>query len=754
MSTAYIFPGQGSQKKGMGKDLFDKYDDLISKSDKILNYSIKELCLHDPDEQLVLTQYAQVAIYFVNTMYYHEMVRNNKKPDFVVGHSLGEFNALQVAGVFDFETGLRLVQKRGQIMSQAHDGAMAAIMGPDCESIVNKIIQDLKLEKIDIANYNSPSQLVIAGLKKDIIQTKSFFESAGLKYLPLNVSGAFHSRQMNNSSAEFGDFLNSCVFNSIEIPIISNFTARPYKVNEIKSNLTAHLINPVRWTESIKYLMNNGCNKFIEIGDSTILTGLITRIKKESEPLMVNNNRDRQIENENLKSQNYKIKATSLGSITYKESLSLKYAYSAGSMYKGVSSSKMVIALAKVGVMSYFGTGGLSLKRIEEEISNIQDQLDGKFSFGMNLIYDMYEPGKEINLVDLYLKKGIKNIEASAYMQISLPLVKFRIKGLKKGENGEIISTHRIQAKISRPEIAQLFLSPPPQKMIEQLLQNNEISEEQAEMAPNMPLATDLCVESDSGGHTDRGIMTVLLPTICRLRDDMMHKYKFKEYINVGAAGGIGTPESAAAVFVMGADFIQTGSINQCTVEAGISDSVKNILEGINVQDTDYAPAGDMFELGAKVQVLKKGVLFSARANKLYELYRQYQSINEIDKKQLNQLEQTYFKRSIDEVYQFCKDYYPEKEILKAEKNPKIKMALIFRWYFNYCNNAALQGDEEDKVNYQVHCGSALGAFNQWIKGTNLEKWQNRYVGKIAIKLMEETAEYFNNNLLPIFNQN
>lgn len=128
--------------------------------------------------------------------------------------------------------------------------------------------------------------------------------------------------------------------------------------------------------------------------------------------------------------------------------------------------------------------------------------------------------------------------------------------------------------------------------------------------------------------------------------------------------------------------------------------------------------------------------------------------MDEIDEKQLNQLEKTYFKRSIDEIYQSCKAYYPEKEILKAEKNPKYKMALIFRWYFGYCNNAALQGDEENKVNYQIHCGSALGAFNQWVKGTELEKWQNRHVDELAIKLMDETAEYLNHNLLPIFKMN
>lgn len=759
MNTVYMFPGQGSQKKGMGNELFAKHKELIAKCDEILKYSIKKLCLEDPDEKLNNTRYSQVAIYIVNTMYYREMLQEGKKPDFVIGHSLGEYNALQAAGVFDFETGLRLVQKRGEIMSKPIDGGMAAIIGSNSENLVPILIKENNLENIDIANYNSPSQVVISGLKEEILKSKHIFESAKLKYFPLNVSGAFHSRQMKNCSYEFEDFLEKSTFKAFEIPIISNLTARPYEFSDIKHNLAAHLVNPVRWTESIRYLLSKECENFIEVGNSTILNSLIERIKKEATPLIFedSNKEDKHyIFLNNIKTMEKQenlleiIKAKDLGAITYKKAYSLKYAYSAGSMYKGVSSAKMVIALAKSGFMSYFGTGGLSLERIKDEILVMQKELNNKYSFGMNLIYDMYEPEKENKLVDLYLKMGVHNIEASAYMQISAALVKFRIKGLRKGDNGSVISSHRIQAKVSRPEIATLFLSPSPQKLIDSLLSTNDITEEQAEMAKYVPVATEVCVEADSGGHTDRGIITNILPTICRLRNQMSNTYDYKEYINIGAAGGIGTPEAAAAVFTMGADYIQTGSINQCTVEAGISDSVKAILECINIQDTDYAPAGDMFELGAKVQVLKKSVLFPARANKLYELYRQYNSIDEINPKLIEQIEKTYFKKSIDEIYQSCKLYYSDNEIIKAEKNPKLKMALIFKWYFGNSSNAALKGDEENRVNYQVYCGPALGAFNQWIKGTKFENWQNRHVDEIAIKLMNETAAFLSNNILNI----
>lgn len=264
-------------------------------------------------------------------------------------------------------------------------------------------------------------------------------------------------------------------------------------------------------------------------------------------------------------------------------------------------------------------------------------------------------------------------------------------------------------------------------------------------MVQEVAMSFDICVEADSGGHTDQGIATVLLPAMQNLRNQIQQKYNYKQTMHVGLAGGIGTPEAAASAFIMNADFIVTGSINQCTVEAGMSDVVKTMLQDINVQDTAYAPAGDMFEIGAKVQVLKRSVFFPARANKLYMLYSHYNSLNEIPAAIKTQLEEKYFQKSLDDIWRETKQYFQgkgdEKNIKMAEENAKHKMALVFRWYFGYTMRLAFAGDEKDKVNFQVHTGSALGAFNQWIKGTELESWRNRYVDKIAEKMMQATAE-------------
>lgn len=233
-----------------------------------------------------------------------------------------------------------------------------------------------------------------------------------------------------------------------------------------------------------------------------------------------------------------------------------------------------------------------------------------------------------------------------------------------------------------------------------------------------------------------------LLPTIKIFKDDIMMKYKKK--IRIGAVGGIGTPEAAAAAYIIGADFISTGSINQCTIEAGTSDIVKDMLEQINVQDTAYTPADNKFEYGAKKQVLKKGVFFPARANKLHPLYQQYNSTDEIDHYMRKQIEDKYFRCSFDEVFEKCKKYYSDEEILTAEKNPKQKMAIIFKWYLSHTAELAILGIKDEKMNFQISCGPALGAFNQWVKNTEFESWKKRFVAKIGFKLLVEAAEFLN----------
>ncbi|WP_307893322.1 ACP S-malonyltransferase [Bacillus swezeyi] len=283
----YVFPGQGSQKQGMGSELFDEFKELTALADEILGYSIKRLCVENPYSNLNKTQFTQPALYVVNALSYLKKIQESAaKPDFVTGHSLGEYNALFAAEAFDFETGLQLVRKRGELMSMVRNGGMAAVMGLSEEQVA-EALKENHLHTIDIANVNAPYQIVISGQKEDIEKAASIFEAITevTMFLPLNVSGAFHSRYMNQAKQEFEQFLQSFHFSPLSIPVISNVFARPYTNESIKTTLSDQINQSVKWTESIRFLMGKGQMEFEEIGPGHVLTGLIHRIKKDAEPM-------------------------------------------------------------------------------------------------------------------------------------------------------------------------------------------------------------------------------------------------------------------------------------------------------------------------------------------------------------------------------------------------------------------------------------------------------------------------------------
>lgn len=282
--TACVFPGQGAQKVGMGDTLFDEFADLTARADAILGYSIKELCLHDPEEVLSKTQYTQPALYVVNALSYLKQVQETGiVPDFVAGHSLGEYNALFAAGAFDFETGLKLVQKRGELMSRAFGGGMAAVLGFTREQ-VQQVLQQNGLHNIDIANYNSPTQIVIAGKKEDVVHAQPFFTAAGVKhFVHLNVSGAFHSRYMEDAAEQFAEHLNAFTLSPMTIPVISNVDARPYLPADTKQNLIRQITSQVNWNDSVRYLLGLGDIEITEVGPGNVLAKLVTAIRNDTQ---------------------------------------------------------------------------------------------------------------------------------------------------------------------------------------------------------------------------------------------------------------------------------------------------------------------------------------------------------------------------------------------------------------------------------------------------------------------------------------
>lgn len=292
----YMFPGQGSQYRRMGTTLFDEFKDLTRQADDILGYSIKSLCLEDPHSHLHQTQFTQPALFVVNAfMYLKKIQATGNKPDFIAGHSLGEYNALFAANAFDFETGLKLVQKRGEVMSRATGGAMAAVIGLNGEQVL-ETLQRNHLNTIDVANYNTSSQIVISGHKEDIEKTRAIFEALNdvKKFTALNVSGAFHSRYMREARQEFEAFLQPFHLYPLVIPVISNVYAQPYEQTKIKQTLAEQITNSIQWAASMRYLIDigKGDMEFEEIGPGIVLNTLIQKIKKEAKPITTDHQQD------------------------------------------------------------------------------------------------------------------------------------------------------------------------------------------------------------------------------------------------------------------------------------------------------------------------------------------------------------------------------------------------------------------------------------------------------------------------------
>ncbi|KPU82326.1 2-nitropropane dioxygenase [Psychromonas sp. PRT-SC03] len=436
------------------------------------------------------------------------------------------------------------------------------------------------------------------------------------------------------------------------------------------------------------------------------------------------------------------LQATDLGDPQFKKQHNVKYAYHGGAMANGIASVELVVALGKAGMLCSFGAAGLVAKVIEDSILRIQAQLpNGPYAF--NLIHAPAEEALERGAVQTFLKLGVETVEASAYLSLTEHIVYYRVAGLSQNADGSVHIKNKVIAKISRTEVARHFMQPAPQKLLDKLLVQNKITPLQAELALQVPMADDITAEADSGGHTDNRPFLTLLPTIISLRDEIQAQYQYKTALRVGAGGGIGTPEATLAAFNMGAAYIVLGSVNQACVEAGASEHTRKLLAHVEMADVTMAPAADMFEMGVKLQVVKRGSMFAMRANKLYELYVNYNSIDDIPRAQREQIEKQIFRQSLESVWQITQDFFAARDadmLARAMQNPKRKMALIFRWYLGLSSRWSNEGEKGREMDYQIWAGPSLGAFNQWVKGTYLEDYQKRGAVDIASHLLNGAA--------------
>ena len=453
-----------------------------------------------------------------------------------------------------------------------------------------------------------------------------------------------------------------------------------------------------------------------------------------------------------------------LGDPAFLREHGVRYAYATGAMANGIASEALVEAGARAGLLSFFGAAGLPPVRVEAAIDRLEKSL-GALPRGFNLIHSPSETDLENAVCDLYLRRGVRHRQAtgvnghtppvrrepqdgipprpSAFMDLTPAVVRYRLHGIARGADGRVSAPNKVVAKVSRVEVAAKFLSPAGEGLLREMAASNLLTAEQVALAAELPMAQDLTVEADSGGHTDNRPLIAMFPAMIALRDRLQARFKFKSPARVGAAGGIATPDAAAAAYMMGAAYVMTGSVNQACVESGSSDKVRAMLAAAGQADCIMAPAADMFELGVKVQVLKRGTMFAQRGMKLYEIWKSSDSIEAIPAAVRASIEKDLFKENLDAVWSSTREFFLKRDpsqVARAEKEPKHKLALVFRSYLGQASRWANAGVPDRVLDYQVWCGPAMGAFNEWALGSFLQSPENRAAAVVARNILYGAA--------------
>ena len=284
MKEVYMFPGQGSQRRGMGKTLFPMFPELCQIAEDTLGYSIEELCLKDPNKQLNRTDFTQPALFFVSCLEFLRLkAEGQPQPDFVLGHSLGLYPALFAAEVFDLKTGLEIVALRGKLMEAASDGKMLAVIGEGVDKLPQYLVQ-FDATNIDIANLNTPTQAVLSGKAESIEQIKIVLEAMDFRCVMLSVSGPFHSRYMESARTEFSRFLMDIELSKPTIPVVSTTTGEILNEHFLFEEMSFQLTKPVRWLQTISNLATKYPGiQFREVGPNKILQRLNSSIIQQPE---------------------------------------------------------------------------------------------------------------------------------------------------------------------------------------------------------------------------------------------------------------------------------------------------------------------------------------------------------------------------------------------------------------------------------------------------------------------------------------
>ena len=830
---AVVFPGQGAQRRGMGADFHDSFAAaarVFDEASEAAGEDLRRICFTE-DERLHQTEFTQPCLLTAQVAVFRVAAEEfGFAPRVFGGHSLGEYTALVAAGVLPLADAVRLVRVRGALMQQAvpaGQGAMAALMLDD--------IEDSPAPRLsiaagaEVANYNSPTQVVISGTTESLARAKAALAASlpDLTFIPLHVSAPFHCSLMRPAVADFEAALASCAARMTAArasAVTSNYTGDFHRPEALAANLAAQLSSPVRWLENMRAI-GARADRIYEIGPRAALTkffGLIgqpvTALTKVSllrdaasgqglaprpapaeppapperlVPMEPSGPPERLVPMERpappraaapperprplvpraaplaaaaeqrpgpttvsrpapvsvpapapltgpervpavVGSFAPSLAPEELGDPRFLVDHGARLAYVAGGMRMGISSPELVIRLGRAGVLAFLGLADLPAERAERDIRHVRAELPAGAPWGVNLTADPHDPASTGRAVELLLRLGVPCVEAAGFTRIDADLVRYRVRGLRAGPDARPLPARRLLAKVSGLDAARRFLAPPPESLVRQLRENGLITSAEAALAVHVAMADDICAETYEGGLT-------LLPAILALRD--AQRRAGGPSVRAGLGGGLGTPEAIAAAFAMGADFVLTGSVNQCTPQAGTSAVVKGMLAAAGLDDFATAPDSDLFELGGRVWVLRRGVLFAARGDKLYETYLRLPHLPAPE--EAPWLAARYLRKSVTEVWaELAAGYagWSGAQQEQAAADDRLRMALVFRWYLTDALRRACLGEADDRLNFQIRSSPALGAFNLAVRGTRLEQWQHRNADEVAGFLMNGAA--------------
>jgi trans-AT polyketide synthase/acyltransferase/oxidoreductase domain-containing protein len=575
------------QHKGMGELMFARYPQLVSLANKTLGYSITSLCLEDPRNELNLTSFTQPAIYVVSYLSYLAAAEEGVSYDFLLGHSVGEYAALAAANVFDFETGLKIVQKRASIMAKAEGGGLVAVIGLSQEKIMD-IILESTLEGIEIANINSPNQIVVGGFNNTLNSFVAYCSDKGIRAIKLKVSGAFHTSHMEKFREQFLLFLKQCEFKEPSTEVIANLTGQPHQFNEFPETLSRHIASPVQWVNCIEYLLSCTVDDFIELGTPAILTPMIKDIRSHYNDVSTLDEQTKKVStNREAEKQELALKQIKTD---FCKRFECSRPFVIGSLGNGAVGLDLISSIAPLRELGILDTEGVDLGTLDNILTQLSADKTIRGNFGVALTTNPNGIEHQYQQFKLFEKHDVSCIEISGQSIPSVAVCSFREKS-----KGRI----RILARVNCLDSVKAFLN----------------------------VADAICVDiSTSDSANELTIMKVL--EVLNHIEVLIKEQAFQSRPLIGVGGIAGSPYMVNAMLALGVDFVVGGSAFLTTHQACVAPEIKSMLKQVGYQQYQTLPDWKFPEFSTSSFCYVLDEIVAKQVSEFQELYLNPQGPN------------------------------------------------------------------------------------------------------------------------------